>query len=83
MNPSNGSSITVGEPNWRPLERVLSTEECTDFMYMGSVGEIEMYKHRDTRRYLNIGRDDGCFYLYSNGTYVEVTQSEALDRVRN
>jgi hypothetical protein len=83
MTPEKKISITVGEPNWTPLERVLPREECADFMYMGRAGEIELYKHRLTRRYLNISRDGLSFYLYFEGNYVEVTQSAALDHVRN
>jgi hypothetical protein len=52
-------------------------------MYMGRVGEIELYKHCLTRRYLNIGVDGRSFYRYSEGAYVEITQTEALEYVRN
>ena len=83
MTLENRTSITVGEPNWAPLEHVLPPEERMDFMYMGRVGEIELYKHRWTRRYLNIGSDCRSFYLYSDGKYVEVERSVALDYVRN
>jgi hypothetical protein len=51
-------------------------------MYMGRVRDIELYKHRWTRRYLNID-SDGRFYFYAGGNYVEVTQTAALDHVRN
>ena len=83
MTLENRASITVWEPNWAPLEHVLPPEERMDFMYMGRVGEIELYKHRWTRRYLNIGSDCRSFYLYSDGKYVEVERSVALDHVRN
>ena len=83
MTLENRTSITVGEPNWAPLEHVLSPEERMDFMYMGRVGEIELYKHRWTRRYLNIGSDCRSFYLYTDKKYVEVERSVALDHVRN
>lgn len=76
-------AITVGEPNWAPLELVLPSRELEDFMYMGRAGEIELYKHWLTRRYLNISADGQRFYCYSDGTYVEVTKAVALDRVRN
>jgi hypothetical protein len=76
-------AITVGEPNWTPLELVLAARELEDFMYMGRSEEIELYKHCLTRRYLNISADGQRFYRYSNGTYVEITKAEALDRVRN
>lgn len=75
--------ITVGEPNWIPLERVLPASELENYMYMGRAGAIELYKHRLTRRYLNIGPDGGRFYRYCDGAYVEISRSEALDHVRN
>ena len=52
-------------------------------MYMGRAGEIELYKHQLTRRYLNISADGQRFYRYSDGTYVEVAKAVALDHVRN
>jgi hypothetical protein len=50
-------------------------------MYMGRAGEIELYKHRLTRRYLNIGRNSQSFYQYRDGKYMEITRSEALAHV--
>jgi hypothetical protein len=81
MTTVNNPSIIVGEPNWTPLESALPLVECMDYMYMGRAGEIELYKHRLTRRYLNIGKDGKSFYLYSEGNYVEVTRSTALEHV--
>ena len=75
--------ITVGKPNWTPLELAVPARELENFMYMGRAGEIELYKHRLTRRYLNISRDSGRFYRYCDGTYVEISQADALDHVRN
>ncbi|MGF7181531.1 hypothetical protein [Tunturiibacter psychrotolerans] len=83
MISANRVSITVGEPNWAPLEMALTRKECAAYMYMGRAGDIELYKHRVTRRYLNISMDGRSFYLYAGGHYVEVTQSAALDHVRN
>jgi len=83
MTLENKIAITVGDPNWEPLERVLPRKECANFMYMGRVGEIELYKHCLTRRHLNIGVDGRSFYRYSEGAYVEITQTEALEYVRN
>jgi hypothetical protein len=76
-------AITVGEPNWAPLELVLPASELEDFMYVGRAGQIELYKHRLTRRYLNISADGQRFYRYSDGTYVEVAKAVALDHVCN
>ena len=70
--------IEVSEPNWTPLERLLSQTECASFMFMGSVGTIMLYKHRETRRYLNIDVDMGEFYLHGCCSYIKVTKAEAL-----
>ena len=74
--------VTVGEPNWAPLERAVPVTDLENFMYMGSVGEIELYKHRITRRYLNIGRNSQKYYRYLNGEYLEISQAAALEHVR-
>jgi hypothetical protein len=73
--------ITVGEPDWAPLEVSVSASELHNFMYMGRAGEIELYKHQLTRRYLNIGRNSQSFYRYLDGHYIEITQAEALEHV--
>jgi hypothetical protein len=77
------AAITVGKPNWTPLELVLPACELENYMYMGRAGEIELYKHWLTRRYLNISADGQRFYRYSDGMYVEVSQISALDYVRD
>ncbi len=83
MTDPNQVAITVGEPNWAPLELVVPACELENFMYMGRAGEIEFYKHRITRRYLNIGRNSQRFYRYLNGEYVEISQAAALEHVRS
>ena len=47
-------AIEVGKPDWRPLENAMPPEFCEEFMFMGKAGDIVLYKHRLTRRYLNI-----------------------------
>ena len=74
-------AIEVGDPDWKPLEGVLSPEDCADFMYMGHVGGIVLYKHRDTRRYLNIEAETGRFYRYANGDYIEINREQAIEHV--
>jgi hypothetical protein len=74
--------IVVGEPNWTPLEATVPASELDTFMYMGRAGEIELYKHRLTRRYLNISRDAQTFYQYLDGGYVEISREAVLDHVR-
>jgi hypothetical protein len=83
MMPAHKITITVGEPNWAPLEHVLTLNDCMNYMYMGRAGDIELYKHRDTRRYLNIGCGGDRFYHYFDGTYIEITQSAGLEHVRS
>ena len=82
MNHPIEAAITVGEPNWTPLESVVPACELADFMYMGRAGEIELYKHQFTRRYLNIERNSQKFYRYLDGKYVEITRTAALEHVR-
>jgi hypothetical protein len=76
-------AITVGEPNWTPLEQAVPACELENFMYMGRAGEIELYKHQFTRRYLNIGRSSHKFYRYLDGAYVEIARAGALEHVRS
>lgn len=74
-------AIEVGEPDWKPLEGVLSPEHCADFMFMGSAAGIVLYKHRDTRRYLNIESVTGRFFQYINGDYIEINREQAIEHV--
>jgi len=76
------AAVTVGEPNWTPLELAVSACDLENFMYMGRAGEIELYKHQLTRRYLNIDRNSHKFYRYLDGKYVEITRAAALEHVR-
>ena len=71
-------TIQVTHVNWQPLERIFSKLECENFMYVGRSGTIEQYKHRDTRRYLNIDANTGEFYLYGNNTYIRASKAAAL-----
>jgi hypothetical protein len=83
MTDLNHVAVTVGEPNWAPLERAVPATELENFMYMGRAGEIELYKHRITRRYLNIGQNSQRFYRYHNGEYAEISRAAALEHVRS
>ena len=74
-------AIEVGELDWKPLEGVLSREHCESFMFMGSAGGIVLYKHRDTRRYLNIEATTGRFYQYIDGDYIEISREQAIEHV--
>ena len=81
MTSSGQNPIVGGEPNWRSLEMVLTPGDCEDFMYMGRNGEIELYKHRWTRRYLNISADGGRFYRLTSNAYIEISMREAIEHV--
>ena len=74
-------AIEVGKPDWRPLENAIPPEYCEDYMYMGKAGDIVLYKHRITRRYLNIDAVTGKFYRYTNGEYAEIDRRQAFDSV--
>jgi hypothetical protein len=74
-------AIEVGAPDWKPLEAVLSPGDCADFMYMGHAGGIVLYKHCDTRRYLNIDAVTGRFYRYADGDYIEIDRQQAIEHV--
>jgi hypothetical protein len=71
-------AIEVDAPDWKPLEGVFSREQCVDFMFMGTAGAIVLYKHRDTRRYLNIDSETGRFYLYVDRDYTAISREQAI-----
>jgi hypothetical protein len=50
-------------------------------MFMGSAGGIVLYKHRDTRCYLNIEAATSRFYQYVDGDYAEISREQALEHV--
>lgn len=83
MPSTNPIAITVGEPNWAPLETVLTPQECEDFMYIGRAGQIELYKHALTRRYLNISTDGRRFYRREQDEYIQISKTEALNYARH
>ena len=65
--------------DWRPLERMLGPSLCVDVMFMGRSQQIHLYKHRDTRRYLNIAHD-GTFRYSAHG-YQPIGLEEAIEYV--
>ncbi|MBA2725518.1 MAG: hypothetical protein H0U53_05975 [Actinobacteria bacterium] len=75
-------SYGAHEPDWGPLERVLPYEECGGFMFMGYVGEIRMYKHGFTRRYLNLDPQGNAYgYLAKTNNYIKIPLELAIDEV--
>ncbi len=69
-------------PNWAPLEKAVPTALLADFMHMGEVGTVQLYKHRDTRRYHHIDSDCTRFYDWSDddgeGRFCEISRNVAL-----
>ena len=58
-------------PNWEPLETFMNTPACIEadhspeeFMWMGTTAGIETYKHRETRRTLNLD-SEGQTYKFN------------------
>ncbi len=66
------------EPNWEPLKRAVASVHLPDFMHMGRIGTMELYKHRNTRRYLNIDAVSGRFFKYRDGAYTQVAPEFAM-----
>ncbi len=69
-----------GMPVWRPLERLVRAA-AQDFMYMGHVGPIHLYKHSDTRRYLNVHEGTGGCYRYTLDGYIPTECQKAVREV--
>ena len=86
--PIAGEASDRKIPDWRPLERLLGTDElCSYFMWMFEVvladgRVVEVYKHSVTRRYLHLGVDAGAAYCYTaGGMYRQVARSHLLQAV--
>lgn len=70
------------EPDWGPLEDLIPLAWCGSFMFMGYVGEIRMYKHELTRRYLNIDPQGNTYgYLGTSNEYQRIPTEEAVEAV--
>jgi len=65
---------------WTPLEQMLGPELCERFMFMGRSAEIYLYKHIDTRRYLNLDAQGQCFRYTGNG-YEPEERTKAIAHV--
>lgn len=75
--------VYMDKPEWGPLEKVVGGK-CKEFMYMGMVpiGEIWifLYKHINTRRYLNLDGRCGA-YRFVSGAYYPVEVKKAIESV--
>jgi hypothetical protein len=75
-----------GEPDWVPLEAVVGPERCDAFMFIAYAGpddNIRLYKHVDTRLYLNLD-PDGNAYVYDGTSVGSLLAAEGAtaDRAR-
>ncbi len=67
---------------WRPLERCLAhyglSEFLESFMWMGHCGAIQLYKHRMTRRYLNLDYRGKAYSYHGDNVYRRQNMLEAI-----
>ncbi|MDT8068546.1 MAG: hypothetical protein ROO76_10325 [Terriglobia bacterium] len=71
---------------WKALERLLGPSYCSEFMYMGRDQDrgLEMYKHINSRRYLNIDPTNGDTYRRGSGNdWARVQPGEAIRFARS
>ena len=72
-------SFPAQTSNWTPLIGLVGKELAQAFSFVGNVGEIMVYKHSITRRYLNIHISTGRTYRYgSDQGYVPVAPEVAI-----
>lgn len=60
------------------LEKYTDKKIWDDIMYMGCIGNINLYKHCDTRHYINID-NEGKFYKYNGTGYDEISKEQAMN----
>lgn len=70
--------------NWDALVRLVGKREAEDFMFMGDEDGLMLYKHVNTRRYLNIDDLTGDTYKFIDAErgYLPIPIDEALAWVR-
>ena len=59
------SSFPTQTSNWTPLIDLVGRDLAQAFMFVGNFGDIMIYKHCTTRRYLNVHISTGQTYLYN------------------
>lgn len=76
--------LIIADPsprNWTPLydylmrvcdDKTFVFMMLDDYMYMGEVGPVFLYKHSDTREYVNVDAS-GRLYEYRDGGYWPIT----------
>ena len=76
INPRTSPPPT--RSNWTPLIELVG-EKCADqFMFMGDVEAMNLYKHINTRRYINIDRHTlQCYRFVPAKTLEDITAGKA------
>jgi hypothetical protein len=72
----DGEAHDSDAPDWTPLEN-LALRECPDFMWMYGVlcdhgRQLQVYKHRWTRRYIHLDGTGAAFVYRNDGRYQQV-----------
>lgn len=68
---------------WEPLRAILGHEGCDDFMFMHRSGPVYAYKHRATRRYLNLDADGKAYrWAGPDAEYDQIDLADALKHAR-
>lgn len=68
---------------WVPLYKLIGPGRMDNFMYMGECEGMNLYKHINTRRYLNIDRTTGQTFQFvpADHGYIPIPQDEAIKHV--
>jgi hypothetical protein len=79
-----GRSISVPEPNWKPLIELIGLELVDWFMWMFAIeladgARVHAYKHRTTRRYFHLSEDGRAFAYIPRYSYLEIAAPAAID----
>ena len=72
-----GRSISVPEPNWKPLIELIGLELVDWFMWMFAIELsdgtlVHAYKHRTTRRYFHLSEDGRAFAYIPRYSYLQI-----------
>ena len=86
LNESEWGCDADEKRKWAPLDKLLGDGGGQHFfMYMGECGDLVLYKHVNTRRYLNIDRKTGETFKHTAGVipsgYEPIPHTEALEHV--
>lgn len=81
-------AVEPGKEKWSPLDKIIQPQYKGKLMFMGTSEDfspgtkpiISLFKHKDTRRYLNVD-EEGNTYKYAGGKYVQVSPKKAIKDV--